>query len=98
MGYLTRSEIEDTILGMGDIIFENKQMRKRIAELELEVARNKAWLYHKDELKEKLDKRISENLSYNLVQSAGWSSSDEFYTLEDMNLTEDEYRFCKSTY
>ena len=55
---------------------------------------NDAILYGKKELAEKIDKQISENCSAELVKKCGWLSSDVFRTLEDMDLTPEEYQFC----
>jgi hypothetical protein len=90
-----RHEIEGMILGMADLVAENKFLRNKLSELELSVARDKALSFGKDDLYEKLKNRIDENLSYNLVRSSGWMSNHTFGTLDDMGLTKKEYEFCR---
>lgn len=87
-------EAEEMVLAMADIVYENRALRKELAKYRMKSIMYDARLYGKNELAEKIDKQILENCSAELVKSCGWLSSDVFRTLEDMDLTPDEYRFC----
>ena len=87
-------EAEDMILVMADIVYENKALRKELAKYRMKSIMCDARLYGKNELVEKIDRQILENCSAELVKSCGWLSSDVFRTLEDMDLTPEEYQFC----
>lgn len=79
---------------MADIVYENRELRKELAKYRMKSAMNDARLYGRHGLAEKIDRQISENCSAELVKSCGWLSSDVFRTLEDMDLTPEEYQFC----
>lgn len=87
-------EAEEMILVMADIVYENRALRKELAKYRMQTVMNDARLYGKNELAEKIDRQISENCSAELAKSCGWLSSDVFRTLEDMDLTPEEYQFC----
>ena len=87
-------EAERMILAMADIVHENRELRRELAKYRMKSVMNDARLYGKNELAEKIDRQISENCSAELVKSCGWLSSDVFRTLEDMDLTPEEYQFC----
>lgn len=87
-------EAEEMILAMADIVYENRELRKELAKYRMKCVMNDARLYGRHELAEKIDRQISENCSAELVKSCGWLSSDVFRTLEDMDLTPEEYQFC----
>lgn len=87
-------EAEEMILAMADIVYENRALRKELAKYRMKSVMYDARLYGENELAEKIDRQISENCSAELVKSCGWLSSDVFRTLEDMDLTPEEYRFC----
>jgi len=89
-------EAEEMILAMTDIVYENRALRKELAKYRIKSVMHDSILYGKKELAEKIDKQISENCSGELVKSCGWLSSDVFRTLEDMDLTSEEYQFCAS--
>lgn len=86
-------EAEDMILAMADIVHENRALRKELTKYRMKSIMYDARLYGKNELAEKIDRQISENCSAELVKSCGWLSSDVFRTLEDMDLTPEEYQF-----
>lgn len=87
-------EAEEMVLAMADIVYENRELRKELAKYRMKSVMNDARLYGRHELAEKIDRQISENCSAELVKSCGWLSSDVFRTLEDMDLTPEEYQFC----
>lgn len=79
----TQHEIEDMILGMADLVKENKMLRKRVDELELEVAMNDAHMrsYHSigAEKEYKILQEIqSNNLSCAIAASSGWLTSEDY--------------------
>lgn len=82
------------VLAMADIVYENRALRKELAKYRMKSIMHDARLYGKNELAEKIDRQISENCSAELVKNCGWLSSDVFRTLENMDLTPEEYRFC----
>lgn len=79
---------------MANIVYENKALRKEFAKYRMKSVMNDVRLYGKNGLAEKIDRQISENCSAELVESCGWLSSDVFRTLDDMDLTPEEYQFC----
>lgn len=87
-------EVEEMILAMADIVYENRALRKELEKYRMKTVMNDARSYGKNELAEKIDRQILENCSAELVKSCGWLSSDVFRTLEDMDLTPEEYQFC----
>lgn len=87
-------EAEEMVLAMADIVYENRELRKELEKYRMKSIMYDARLYGKNELAEKIDRQILENYSAELVKSCGWLSSDVFRTLEDMDLTPEEYRFC----
>ena len=87
-------EVEEMILAMANIIHENRALRKELAKYRMKSIMYDARLYGENELAEKIDRQISENCSAESVRSCGWLSSDVFRTLEDMDLTPEEYQFC----
>lgn len=89
-------DVEELILGMAELVYENRALRKRLEEYKIESSLHRARLYGKDELAKKLAEQQTENMRYNAVQAKGWSSSDEFRTLDEMDLTEEEREICKS--
>lgn len=87
-------EAEEMVLAMADIVYENRALRKELAKYRMKSIMYDARLYGKSELAEKIDRQILENCSAELIKSCGWLSSDVFRTLEDMDLTPEEYQFC----
>ena len=87
-------EAEEMVLAMADIVHENRALRKELAKYRMKTIMYDARLYGKNELAEKIDRQISENYVAESVKSCGWLSSDVFRTLEDMDLTPEEYLFC----
>ncbi len=81
-------------MAMADIVCENRKLRKELAKYRMQCIVHDARLYGKNELADKIDRQISENYAAELVKSAGWLSSDTFRTLDDMELTPEEYQFC----
>ena len=78
----TQRDIEAIILGMADIVKENRILRKRVDELELEVAMNDAHMrsYRSIEAEKEyniLQKIQSNNLSCELAASNGWLTSED---------------------
>lgn len=79
----TQREIEDMILGMADLVKENGMLRKRVDELELEVAMNDAHMrsYRSIEAKKEyeiLQEIQSNNLSCAIAASNGWLTSEAY--------------------
>jgi hypothetical protein len=79
----TQRDIEDIILGMADIVKENRVLRKRVDELELEVAINDAHIrsYRSAEAEKEykvLQEIQSNNLSCAIAASNGWLTSEDY--------------------
>lgn len=79
----TQRDIEDIILGMADIVKENRALRKRVDELELEVAINDAHTrsYRSAEAEKEykvLQEIQSNNLSCAIAASNGWLTSEDY--------------------
>lgn len=87
-------EAEQIILDMADIVYENRALRKELEKYRMESVMNAARIYGRHELAKKIERQISENCSAELVKSCGWLSSNVFRTLDDMDLTLEERRFC----
>ena len=79
----TQHEIEDIILGMADIVKENRVLRKRVDELELEVAMNDAHMRSYRSIEAEKEYKIlqeiqSNNLSCGIAQSNGWLTIEDY--------------------
>ena len=79
----TQHEIEEIILGMGDIVKENRILRKRVDELELEVAINDAHMRSYRSIEAEKEYKIlqeiqSNNLSCVIAASNGWLTSENY--------------------
>ena len=78
----TQHEIEDMILGMADLVKENRLLRKRVDELELEVATNDAFMRSHCSSEAEKEYNIlrdiqSNNLSCAIAASNGWLTSED---------------------
>ena len=79
----TKHEIEDIILGMADLVKENRILRKRVDELELEVAMNDAHMRSYRSIEAKKEYKIlqeiqSNNISCGIAASNGWLTSEDY--------------------
>lgn len=79
----TQREIEDIILGMADLVTENRVLRKRVNELELEVATNDAHTRSYRSIEAEKEYKIlqeiqSNNLSCAIASSNGWFTSNDY--------------------
>lgn len=79
----TQREIEDIILGMADLVKENRTLRKRVDELELEIAINDAehrrYRSAEAEKEYKILQDIERNrLSCSIAESSGWLTSENY--------------------
>ena len=79
----TEHEIEEVILGMADIVRENRALRKRVNDLELEVAINDAehrrYRSAEAEKEYKILQDIQRNnLSCSIADSNGWLTNQEY--------------------
>lgn len=79
----TQMEIEDMILGMSDLVKENRMLRKRINELELDVAIEKE--YYSSITSQQGKKRYKvlcdirdNNLSCDVAAANGWLTSNDY--------------------
>ena len=79
----TQMEIEDMILGMSDLVKENRMLRKRINDLELEVAIEKE--YYSSITSQQGKKRYEvlcdirdNNLSCDMAAANGWLVSADY--------------------
>ena len=79
----TQQEIEDIILGMADIVKENRALRKRVDELELEIAINQAHTRSYRSAEAEKEYKILEdiqrnNFSCSIAESNGWLTSEDY--------------------
>lgn len=79
----TQREIEDIILGMADLVKENRALRKRVDELELEIAINNAHTRSYRSIEAEKEYKIlqeihSNNLSCAIATSNGWLTSEDY--------------------
>ena len=79
----TQQDIEDIILGMADLVKENRTLRRRVDKLELEVAINDAHTrsYRSAEAEKEykiLQEIQSNNLSCAIATSNGWLTSEDY--------------------
>ena len=79
----TQIDIEDMILGMADLVKENRMLRKCVDELELQLAIESAQQksYRSAEAKKEYDILCDirrNNNSYNIAASNGWITSDDY--------------------
>ena len=79
----TQRDIEDIILGMSDIVKENRMLRKRVDELELQLAIEFAQQksYRSAEAKKEYDILCDiqrNNHSCNIAASNGWITSNNY--------------------
>ena len=79
----TQRDIEDIILGMADVVKENRILRKRVDELELEVAMNDAHMRSYRSIEAEKEYKIlqeiqSKNLSCAISASNGWLTSEDY--------------------
>lgn len=70
-------DIEDIVLGMAEIVKENRRLRQQIKDLDLENRMNKAYALGKYEEGEKLSELHSHNISVKMAHSCGWLISDD---------------------
>ena len=82
---MSRWEIEEMILGMAQIVQENRLLRKENNELRLEVARHNAFcdslVTSKPDAKRKYDILSDierQNRSVNLCDACGWITSEDY--------------------
>ena len=79
----TQHEIEEIILGIADLVKENRLLRRRVDELELEIAINNAHTrsYRSTEA-EKEYKTLQDiqrnNFSCSIAGSSGWLTSEDY--------------------
>lgn len=83
MSMYSLNQIEDIILGMADLVKENHMLRKRVDELELQLAIESAQQrsYISAEAKKEYDILCDiqrNNNSCNIAASNGWSTSDDY--------------------
>ena len=79
----TQYEIEDMILGMADIVKENRALRKRVNDLGLEVvindAQHRSYRSAEAEKEYKILQDIQRNnLSCSIAESSGWLTNQEY--------------------
>ena len=79
----TIHEIEDIILGMADLVKENRTLRKRVDELELEVAINNAHTRSYRSVEAEKEYKILQdiqrnNFSCSIAESSGWITSKDY--------------------
>ena len=79
----TQRDIEDIILGMADVVKENRILRKKVDELELEVALNDAHMRSHRSIEAEKEYKIlqeiqSNNLSCAIATSNGWLTSKDY--------------------
>jgi regulator of replication initiation timing len=76
-------DIEDIILGMADMVLENRRLRKENNELRLECARYKAWADSYFNKEAQVDYDIlwdikRNNMSVNMCDSLGWKTNQDY--------------------
>lgn len=71
-------EIENIILGMAEIVKENRAMREVIDELRLECEKYKAYFYGESDKAEILSDISMNNASVKSMKSAGWLTNQEY--------------------
>lgn len=70
-------DIEDIVLGMAEIVKENRMLRQKVMDLDLENRMNKAYATGNYKEGERLSKLHSHNLSVKTAHSCGWLISDD---------------------
>ena len=73
-----RYEIENIILGMAEIVKENRALREVINELQLECEKYKAYFFGDSAKAEILSDIIMNNASVRSMQAAGWLTNQEY--------------------
>ena len=77
-----KHEIEDIILGMADLVKENRTLRKRVDELELEVAMNDAHMRSYRSIEAEKEYKIFQEIQSNnrsvIAASNGWLTSEDY--------------------
>ena len=74
---LDMDTIEDVILGMAELVQENRYLREQLKELDLDNRTNKAYAERKWEEAERLSELVSHNLRVKMSRSCGWLTSDD---------------------
>jgi len=74
---MTREIIENIILGMADIVEENRFLRQKLRDLDLENRKNKAYAIGNYEEGEKLSNMFMHNLTIKVAKNSGWLMSDD---------------------
>ena len=79
----TQQEIEDIILGMANIVKENRTLRRRVDELELEIAINNAHTRSYRSAEAEKEYKILQdihrnNFSCSIAESNGWLTSEDY--------------------
>ena len=80
---LTQRDIEDIILGMADLVKENRVLRKRVNDLELEVAINDAQHRSYSSAEAEKEYKILQdiqrnNIACSLAESNGWLTNQDY--------------------
>ena len=89
-----RYEIEDIILGMAQIVKENRVLRQALNEEQMESEKYKAYFYGDHEKAEILSDISVHNASVKSTRSMGWLTNQEY--IEDWE-TELERRMAETT-
>lgn len=70
-------DIEDIVLGMAEIVKENRRLRQQIMDLDLECRKNKAYATGNYKEGERLSDLSIHNSGVRLAHSCGWIISDD---------------------
>lgn len=87
-----RYEIEDMILGMAEIVKENRALRNVVNELQMESEKYKAYFFGEHQKAEILSDIEIHNASVRSMRSMGWLTNQEY--IEDWE-TELERRMAE---
>ena len=71
-------EIEDIILGMAEIVKENRALRMLVNELQMESEKYKAYFFGESQKAEILSDISIHNASVRSAQSMGWLTNQEY--------------------
>ena len=69
-------DIEDIVLGMAEIVRENRSLRQQIRDLDLENRMNKAYSTGNYKEGERLSELHMNNLSVKMANGMGWLTSE----------------------
>lgn len=73
-----RCEIENMILGMAEVVKENRALREVVNELQMECEKYKAYFFGESDKAEILSDISLHNASVRSMQSAGWLTNQEY--------------------